>query len=313
MATYLALDGGGTKTLTVAFDETGHILYRSHTTGSNPLDIGPDASRQLLLGALRDAAAHIPAPLDAVYCGAAGITHYSDFFGRDMCTELNSRRFVCEGDIRNMISSELYHNEDGCSLIIGTGCGLWQRRQGKMLGHTGGWGYLVDTYGSGFWLGREAVRAVARDWDKRGPHTLLTELLHEETGCDFPSAIAGLYAGGRARFASLAHLVFTGEEAGDTVCRSLVADGADYLAELVRTASPSFDGPFPVVIGGGIAAAYPRYVHMIKELSPPAAQFLPASAPPIFGAAAEAMHMDGRTVTQEFRNHFLDEWNALQE
>ena len=311
MATYIALDGGGTKTLTVVFDGTGHILYHSHAPGSNPLDIGQNASRQLLLDILRDAAAHAPAPLDAVYCGAAGITHYSDFFGYDMCAQLNSHHFVCEGDIRNMISSELYHNEDGCSLIIGTGCGLWQRRNGKMLGHTGGWGYLVDTYGSGFWLGREAVRAVARDWDKRGPNTLLTELLRKETGGDFPSAIADLYAGGRARFASLAHLVFAGEEAGDNVCCRLLADGADYLAELVRTADASFEGPFPVVVGGGIAAAYPRYVRMIEALSPPTAHFLPASAPPIFGAATEAMRLDGQTVTQEFRKRFLDEWNAF--
>ncbi|MBQ9343474.1 MAG: hypothetical protein IJT99_04645 [Clostridia bacterium] len=313
MATYIALDGGGTKTLTVVFEETGHILYRSHTAGSNPLDIGPDASRQLLLGALRDAAAHASVPLDAVYCGAAGIVYYSNFFECNMCAELSSRHFVCEGDVRNMISSELYHNEDGCCLIIGTGCGLWQRRQGKMLGHTGGWGYLVDTYGSGFWLGREAVRAVARDCDKRGPNTLLTELLCKETGDSFPASLPGLYAGGRARFASLAHLVFTGEEAGDTVCRRLIADGADYLAELVRTASSSFDGPFPVVVGGGIATAYPRYVRMIKELSPPTARFLSTSAPPIFGAATEAMHMDGRIVTQKFRKRFLDEWNALSE
>ena len=191
MATYIALDGGGTKTLTVVFEETGHILYRSHTAGSNPLDIGPDASRQLLLGALRDAAAHASVPLDAVYCGAAGIVYYSDFFECNMCAELSSRHFVCEGDVRNMISSELYHNEDGCCLIIGTGCGLWQRRQGKMLGHTGGWGYLVDTYGSGFWLGREAVRAVARDCDKRGPNTLLTELLCKETGDSFPASLPG--------------------------------------------------------------------------------------------------------------------------
>ena len=310
MASYIALDGGGTKTLTVVFDETGHILYHSHAAGSNPLDIGLESSRQLLLRTLRDAAVHASAPLESVYCGAAGITHYNDFFERDMCTELNSRRFVCEGDIRNMISSELYHNEDGCSLIIGTGCGLWQRRQGKMLGHTGGWGYLIDTYGSGFWLGREAVRAVARDWDKRGPKTMLTDLLREETGGDFPSSMAGLYAGGRARFASLAHLVFTGEEAGDPVCCSLIADGADYLAELVRTAGPCFDGPFPVVVGGGIAAAYPRYVDKIAELSPPTARFLPASAPPIFGAAVEAMRMVDQSVSQEFRQRFLDEWNA---
>ena len=310
MASYIALDGGGTKTLTVVFDETGHILYHSHAAGSNPLDIGLESSRQLLLRTLRDAAVHASAPLESVYCGAAGITHYNDFFERDMCTELNSRRFVCEGDIRNMISSELYHNEDGCSLIIGTGCGLWQRRQGKMLGHTGGWGYLIDTYGSGFWLGREAVRAVARDWDKRGPKTMLTDLLREETGGDFTSSMAGLYAGGRARFASLAHLVFTGEEAGDPVCCSLIADGADYLAELVRTAGPCFDGPFPVVVGGGIAAAYPRYVDKISELSPPTARFLPASAPPIFGAAVEAMHMVDQSVSQEFRQRFLDEWNA---
>ena len=45
MHNIIAIDGGGTKTLTVLFQEDGHILYLRSDPGTNPLDIGVEASQ----------------------------------------------------------------------------------------------------------------------------------------------------------------------------------------------------------------------------------------------------------------------------
>ena len=38
----------------------------------------------------------------------------------------------------------------------------------------GGWGYVLGDEGSGYWIGRAALRAVLREADRRGPATQLT-------------------------------------------------------------------------------------------------------------------------------------------
>ena len=42
---------------------------------------------------------------------------------------------------------------------------------------SGGWGYLLGDEGGGFWIGRAALSAVVRQFDGRGPATLLTEMV----------------------------------------------------------------------------------------------------------------------------------------
>src|SRR5262249_25242640 len=41
----------------------------------------------------------------------------------------------------------------------------------------GGWGHVLGDEGSGYWIGRAALRAVLREADRRGPKTALTPLL----------------------------------------------------------------------------------------------------------------------------------------
>lgn len=42
----IAIDGGGSKTEIVLFDETGHILRRHVGQGGNPTDIGAEEARR---------------------------------------------------------------------------------------------------------------------------------------------------------------------------------------------------------------------------------------------------------------------------
>ena len=46
----------------------------------------------------------------------------------------------------------------------------------------GGWGHVLGDEGSGYWIGRAALRAVLREADQRGPRTALTPLLLQHFG-----------------------------------------------------------------------------------------------------------------------------------
>ncbi len=303
----IAIDGGGTKTDTVLFQDDGHIIFQTKGLGTNPLDVGVEESKRRLLELIKTSADKSPSGLSAIYCGVAGLVYFDSYFDKEI-TDPYSKNFTIETDGRNLISSELCNNEDGCCLIVGTGCGSWVRNHNyDNIFHVGGWGYLVDTLGSGYSLGREAVRAVCLAHDGRGRKTVLTDLLKEETQLDLLRCLPILYEGGRAKFASLAHLVFEGKKMNDTVCTDIIEEGAERLAELIRAVDPYFQEDFPVVTGGGVVTAFPEYYELIKTKCPQRAHLILASAPPIFGAAVEAMHHSGLKIKSDFRNNFMQD------
>ena len=128
-----------------------------------------------------------------------------------------ARSFAICDDTYSVISSVLGHR-DGCGLVAGTGSSLFVRAGNKGCIHIGGWGYLIDTGGSGYDLGRDAIYMALRSVDGRGRKTVLNHLLEKELGCRVEDAISGIYAGGRPYIASLAHNVFEGRRMGDSVC-----------------------------------------------------------------------------------------------
>ena len=48
------------------------------------------------------------------------------------------------------------------------------RNERDEAARSGGWGYVLGDEGSGYWIGRAAIRAVLREADRRGPETALT-------------------------------------------------------------------------------------------------------------------------------------------
>ena len=76
----VAIDGGGSKTEIVLFDETGHILRRHVGQGGNATDIGPDLARQRVLENLEQVMPYAPAPVAALYGGIAGGVPNGDIY-----------------------------------------------------------------------------------------------------------------------------------------------------------------------------------------------------------------------------------------
>ena len=67
--------------------------------------------------------------------------------------------------------------QPGVVIISGTGSIAYGRNAAGEAARSGGWGYVLGDEGSGYWIGRAALRAVLRAADHRGPATVLTPML----------------------------------------------------------------------------------------------------------------------------------------
>lgn len=308
----IAIDSGGTKTEVILFDETGHILRRCLGAGGNATDIGIPEARRRLARCLDEVLSGTSPELEALYGGVAGVIQAGDVYTghfHALYPKIKAMRF--EDDGFSIISGTLGHS-DGCGMVCGTGSSLFVRIDGQPYRHIGGKGYLIDTGGSGFELGQSAIKMAMRAVDGRCHHTVLVELLEKILGEPVSDrVIYKVHQGGRAYIASFAAAVFEGRKMGDKICCEIFTRQAALLADLTYPAAELFDGSFTVVAGGGIAANFPEYLDEIQRLAAPGAKIVLQQAPPVYGAAVEAMWHGGIGISDEFKSRFLSDYAAL--
>lgn len=306
----IAIDGGGTKTDCVLFDETGHILAREICGGCNALDMpnGMPVIQQRIFDAVMTLYQKLPdgAQLNAVYGGLAGsVDWFPGVIDRELVPRLPGNKVRMEGDGGSLIAA-MYGHVDGCSLIAGTGSSLYIRHNGKLKNY-GGYGYLIDTHGSGYTIGRDAFLAAFRSNDGRGPHTILYDLIREQMGERPELCVPKIYQGGRAYIASFARTVFEGRRLGDELCSQIFDHAVTSLAELVQLGQRQLGDTFTVVTGGGLFAAFPEYTQALQNCIAPGIRLQRLEAPPVLGAAIEALWDAEVDQTPAFKSKFLAE------
>ncbi|MBO5667166.1 MAG: hypothetical protein J6S45_06945 [Firmicutes bacterium] len=312
MRYFLAIDAGGTKTDAVVFDETGHIIYRDLSAGNNGMDIGQEAAIQRLLDVLERTSKAAPEKFTAMYGGIAGVMPLGDFYSPAVLPKNYADSVRFEDDGRALISSTVDPSVDACGMVCGTGCSLYVRQTGEPLRKIGGKGYLIDTGGSGFELGRDAIAAAFRYAERRTGHTVLYDLIREQMGCEpefWQRAIYHPVTGGRAYIASFARYVFEAYRMGDWAARELFDKGSSAMADLTFAAATYFKEEFPVVMSGGMVTNFPEYAHAIQAKSHVNAKLILADAPPVYGAAVEALADGGLTADASFRTTFLTDYD----
>ena len=277
------------------------------------MDIGIDTAAARLLSVLKTLSGRVPPDgfLASVYSGVAATDYFGGALGRFIRPHFPGTAMRFEDDAVNLISGTL-GRRDGCCIIGGTGSSLYARIGGKII-HLGGWGYLIDTGGSGYALGRAALLAALRFRDGRDPHTLLYDLIRTQMGSPPEENIPRIYAGGRPYIASFARTVFQARKAGDRAAEDIFQQGVRAMAELTFAAERHFDGPYDGVLGGGIFTSFPEYARALKEQASPLAHLVLAQVPPILGGVIEALWEVGLDCTPQMRARFLSEYEALSQ
>jgi N-acetylglucosamine kinase-like BadF-type ATPase len=166
----------------------------------------------------------------------------------------------------------------GVVIISGTGSISYGRNAEGMAARSGGWGYVLGDEGSGYWIGRAAVRAVLREADQRGKETALTPLLLAHFGLDQPQGlIHEVYHSNLkpAAIGALAQCVHQAFAQGDEVAIGILRGAANELESAAMSVARRLDlvgDHFPFILAGGIFKAVP-WLH--EELS----RRLPVVAP----------------------------------
>lgn len=310
MKYFIAIDGGGTKTDSVLFDETGHVVLRDVSMGCNSLDIGIEVAKNRLAEIFQRMYDASPSgAIDAAFCGIAGSFPYAKSFREEILPKFDVKSCRIQTDIGLLISG-MIGTGDGCGMVCGTGGSLGIRKNGEIVKHIGGRGYLIDAIGGGYSMAREGLYRSYRALDGRGEHTMLVELFEEKLGKRLLDSVGDFYFGGRRYIASFAHLVFEGRERGDRACYEIIENCSMRMAEQTWAAEKEFEGEFPVVMGGGIFVAYPYYADMVKAKASRKAKMIMSNVPPVYGGAVESMADVGLSCDESFKATFLREYAA---
>ena len=321
----LGVDGGGTRSRTVLVTEDGAVIGAGTAAGANVHDVGADeVGRQLAVGAaLAWAAARTPArPLGAACFALAGLVTESD---RALAREAVSRANLLSAGTRVMIDNDgaaavagAHLGGPGLVLIAGTGSACYGRGSDGTAWRAGGWGPWMGDEGSGTWIGREALTAVVKARDGRGPATALTERLLAATGCSEPDELMyRVYVLGldRRATAALAPEVLAASEAGDAVAVDLLNRAVEHLVDAVEAcrAALSLERP-PLALTGGVALAMWERIEAALHRRRSEVDLVEGALSPPFGAALLALEQLGAVPAPVLEEliRTSDRWRSAQ-
>ncbi len=278
MDLFLGVDAGGTKTRAVVADATGAVCGVGEAGTGNWQAVGAEAAGV----EVRKAVARALAAAGVVAVERGGVKRVrGSFFGLAGVRTAAERAVMAAevvklelggvvelaGDLAAAHAGAL-EGGPGVVVIAGTGSAAWGKNAAGETAQAGGWGWLVDDKGGGYWLALRGLAAACEAEDGRGAATGLgaravafflgggageggvTEGGKGEggvteggaAGCGDPALQRGvrevlreLHAGrrDRAAVAGFAREVRAAAEAGDEVARGLIAEAA---AELLRLA-----------------------------------------------------------------------------
>ena len=321
----LGLDIGGSWTRALIVDPDSAVrLGAGRRAGANPVTHGVARASAQISAAVREALADAGIPAGAIAACVVGLAGASKLAADPAAAQAvealwRDAGIGCEVEIVADVTTAFVAGcaePEGSVLLAGTGAiaaAMTDRRPADLRG---GHGWMLGDEGSGYWIGREAVRATLTALDDGVPLTGLTAaVLAEQTTAD--RAVAGcgpsgtpplgprstdfgldegrrlgslLIAAANARpaveLAALVPLVAQAADRGDRTAYGILSAAAELLvATLARARAPQ--ETTPVVLAGGVLGpstlVYRRVRAAVSEAWPKS-----AITPGVDGAAGAA-------------------------
>jgi len=259
----LGIDAGGTKTVCQVTDAHGTLLAEARGPGANLQNTGELQVEKVLHEVIQAATLQADAWPSSACIGMAGVDRPEDagivrgilsrLVPRCPVVVVNDALIALEAGVPGM---------PGVVIIAGTGSIAYGRDGLGRAARAGGWGYVLGDEGSGYWIGRQALRAVLRASDGRGPATPLTPRVLAHYQVARPQDLVREIYYGRFKpstVAAIASLVEAAANDGDEWSQRLIATGARELS-LAATAVADRLGVTtgPIILAGGIFRAVPR-------------------------------------------------------
>ncbi len=157
----------------------------------------------------------------------------------------------------------------GILVYAGTGSIAYHVATNGSAVRSGGYGFLIDDAGGGFWIGREALK-LALFRLERGISDPLSRLIFEHIGSsDWDAVRSFAYGGGRQAIASLAPIVGIAVNQGSTDAQEVLTEAANALVKLAQNMRFKLEN-LPIVFAGGVFNVSPLLEETIRQTHPEA-------------------------------------------
>lgn len=297
----LGIDAGASSTRWLLLDDAGRELGRGTTepiTGHifTPKDKATNLGR---LEVLLESAQKIAHP-DAVAAGITGFhkgteveTIFAEFISGKL--GLSTSHLDLDNDMHVAYASAFEPGE-GVIIYAGTGSvGYHETLKGEVV-RSGGYGYLIDDAGAGYWIGHEAIKQTMRWVDELGHPAdyLLAKAVYEMLGSDdWDDILEAVYGSGRSKVASLSAAVAKAAAGGDEAAIRILKKAGKELARLANAILGRLQKRgvenLPVALTGGLVQLGSLLTDAIQEALPPETAFHIATTEPVVAAARLAL------------------------
>jgi N-acetylglucosamine kinase-like BadF-type ATPase len=315
---FLGVDIGSSKTHAIVGNEAGEVLGFGSAGAGNHEVVGYEGLERALGAATKQACAHAKLLPEQISGAGFGIAGYDWPSERERTLEaigtigVKARVEAVNDAVLGLLAGS--QEGWGVTVISGTGCNCWgwnrsRTRVGRMTGN----GISMGEYGGASELVFKAIQAVAYDWTKRGPATMLSQTFIEFVGAkDFDDLMDGLNTDRYTIEASAAPLVFETARKGDAAAIETIRWIGDELGEMVNAVIRQLEFErleFDLVMvgstfrGGSLLIDGMRYkVHK----NAPGARLVYLEHPSVMGAMLLGMEQCGINQTPSIRQRLME-------
>lgn len=282
---YAGVDGGGTKTAVLCVDELGRPLAERTFGPFNINSIGAEGLRRVMNEIL--AFLNLQGDCISLCIGAAGNGNAAL---RDELSSVMSgsgiARWQLVGDYEIALAGAL-NGRTGLALVAGTGSVCSGRNGSGRLHRVGGWGHLIGDEGSGYTIGRDALKHLVNVRDGLEPPSALAKAVEEDFSLHSRNElVAFVYGRDKSAVASVSAAVLKEAELGDAAALSILRNNADSLGKLCRATAEELQlsAPEIALLGGLIdrSTVYrPMVIDAIHRLLPDAVCISPEHSPAV--------------------------------
>lgn len=250
---FLGVDGGGSKTTAVVFDEEGNFICKAVGESINYYSVGLENARLAMKNIIESLT------VKEYECAVIGMSALNERATAEETEKFCSGIIISENIIMDsdlFVALEALDADGECAAIIsGTGSMVVHRDNNGVISHAGGWGYILGDEGSGYSIGLSGIKAAIRSAEKSAPETeLLSACLDYFSIGDIYELIDLYYEKtvSRKTTAAFARKVAECAENGDSIAKVIIETEAE---ELSKTALGLFNdkgSSFPVGLWGGV-------------------------------------------------------------
>ncbi|WBW94770.1 N-acetylglucosamine kinase [Oceanirhabdus sp. W0125-5] len=250
MKFFIGVDGGGTSTRVALANIDGEILSIGKSGASSIDTVSGEVTGKHISEALQRClekfSQKYKEDIEEIECCFASLGGVDSEKDKEYVVNivkeytgniLRIKRVVVENDTRAALAGGLAE-KSGVIFIVGTGAVCFGINENMESWKSGGWGYKIDDFGSGFYLGREALTMMVKCMDGREEDEEFKRVIKNAIGINSLSEVSErLYKRdfNRTDIARIAPEVLRLAEKKNKIALNILDNGADELTLMMKS------------------------------------------------------------------------------